>query len=396
MRKFHVLVFLLFYVFSLPTAFAQDGTQWHLPEASAALFGATAINATVFSADGTHLAVATANGIALYDTYTGKELVMFPALMDTVIALALSPDNQTLASAGSNTTIHLWNVHTGEHKTEFMGHTYPVVSLAFSPDGNILASGSFEEIRLWNLTTELPRRASVLHGHRDMVTTLAFSPHGKILASTSFYGRILLWDVDTGQLRHNLAAHTDSILALAFSPDNQTLASGGYWSGDAENTIRIWHIHTGQLLRTFEAHTAPVFALAFSSKSDGIYENILVSVGWGNAIRLWNPQTGKLQTTFVGDTAPVLAIAFLPINAEANTRGATYWNTLASAGLDGTIQLWSRTSVPKLADVNADGVVNVLDLTFVVSRLGQKTPDLNGDGIVNILDLTHIAQHIRE
>ena len=41
-------------------------------------------------------------------------------------------------------------------------------------------------------------------------------------------------------------------------------------------------------------------------------------------------------------------------------------------------------------DVNADGVVNILDLTFVASRFGESSPDLNGDGIVNILDFnTH-------
>ncbi|MYH81802.1 hypothetical protein F4009_07515 [Candidatus Poribacteria bacterium] len=46
-------------------------------------------------------------------------------------------------------------------------------------------------------------------------------------------------------------------------------------------------------------------------------------------------------------------------------------------------------------DVNADGVVNILDLTFVASRFGQKDPkaDVNGDGTVNILDLVRVAQH---
>ena len=124
-----------------------------------------------------------------------------------------------------------------------------------------------------------------------MVTTLAFSPDGKTLASTSFYGIILLWDVETGQIRHSLSAHTASIAVLAFSPDNQTLASGGYWNLDAERTICIWDTHTGQLLTAVEGHTDPIFALAFSS--DG---QILASAGWDNAIRMWHPRTGQLKS----------------------------------------------------------------------------------------------------
>ena len=46
------------------------------------------------------------------------------------------------------------------------------------------------------------------------------------------------------------------------------------------------------------------------------------------------------------------------------------------------------------SDVNGDGVVNILDLTFVASSFGEDAPDLNGDGIVNILDLVLVAQHI--
>ena len=40
-------------------------------------------------------------------------------------------------------------------------------------------------------------------------------------------------------------------------------------------------------------------------------------------------------------------------------------------------------------DVTGDGVVNILDLTFVASRFGESDPeaDVNDDGIVNILDL---------
>lgn len=52
------------------------------------------------------------------------------------------------------------------------------------------------------------------------------------------------------------------------------------------------------------------------------------------------------------------------------------------------------------SDVNRDGIVNILDLTFVASHFGETlsedqypNPDANVDGTVNILDLTLVANH---
>ncbi len=51
-------------------------------------------------------------------------------------------------------------------------------------------------------------------------------------------------------------------------------------------------------------------------------------------------------------------------------------------------------------DVNRDGNVNILDLTFVASHIGNDNAppeaDVNGDGTVNILDLTLVASHFGE
>lgn len=51
---------------------------------------------------------------------------------------------------------------------------------------------------------------------------------------------------------------------------------------------------------------------------------------------------------------------------------------------------------PDPHDVNADGVVDILDLTFVAARFGEMDAeaDVTGDGIVNILDLVRIAQNL--
>ena len=59
------------------------------------------------------------------------------------------------------------------------------------------------------------------------------------------------------------------------------------------------------------------------------------------------------------------------------------------ADLDGEIYLKAET--PLTADVNRDGVVNVLDLVIVANAFGESAPDLNGDGTVNVLDLILVA-----
>ena len=60
--------------------------------------------------------------------------------------------------------------------------------------------------------------------------------------------------------------------------------------------------------------------------------------------------------------------------------------------LDGEIYLSTRS----FADVNGDGVVNILDLIQVANGLGQSAPDPNGDGMVNVLDLVFVAQQFSQ
>ncbi len=63
----------------------------------------------------------------------------------------------------------------------------------------------------------------------------------------------------------------------------------------------------------------------------------------------------------------------------------------ALANLDGEMYLRAKPKNP--ADVNGDGVVNILDLTLIAQALGTDNAgvDVNGDGFVNILDLVFVA-----
>lgn len=47
--------------------------------------------------------------------------------------------------------------------------------------------------------------------------------------------------------------------------------------------------------------------------------------------------------------------------------------------------------IKKIADINTDGRVNILDLVQIANAFGHHRPDVNSDGIVNILDLVFVA-----
>ena len=60
--------------------------------------------------------------------------------------------------------------------------------------------------------------------------------------------------------------------------------------------------------------------------------------------------------------------------------------------LDGEIYL----KAPNPADVNGDGIVNILDLVQIANGFGQSAPDPNGDGVVDIFDLVFIIEQFSQ
>ena len=72
---------------------------------------------------------------------------------------------------------------TQQPDTVLEGHTAPIVALAVSPDGATLASASWDHtVRLWPLGGGTPR---VLEGHKQNVNGVAFTPDGKAVVSAA-------------------------------------------------------------------------------------------------------------------------------------------------------------------------------------------------------------------
>ncbi len=294
-----------------------------------------------------------------------------------VIALAISPDGQTLASAGSDRTLKLWQPHqdsTSEENGTLLksipnAHRAPIIHLAFSPDGQVLSSSSFDNtVRLWQ------QNGTPLLTYRDpnnIAGQVAFNPHNSMVASGGAAGTVNLWQRD-GQMIRTLTVETQGLInRLAWNPAGTQLALGG-----TDSAIHLINAETWAVEQTLAEHTGSIYDLAYSA--DGL---LLASASDDHTVKLWNAQTGQLIRTLVGHSDAVWTVAFAPATAPQPI-------ALASAGADKTIKLWDAEG--KLITTLSRHRALVHGLAF--SPDGQSLFSAGRDNIILQWNLAAIAQ----
>src|SRR6185503_14064641 len=89
-----------------------------------------------------------------------------------------------------------------------------------------VASGSYPEIKLWDVQTGALQRTLI--GHQGSVYSIAFSPDGSTIVSGSNDDTIKFWNVRTGTLQRTVTQTNDTVYSVAFSPNGRTVVSGSY------------------------------------------------------------------------------------------------------------------------------------------------------------------------
>jgi len=242
----------------------------------------------------------------------------------TNTSFATTPDFH-LAAYPDGGRICVMDLQTGEERWRAKASTENVIAVAFSPDGNTLATAAGfaeKEIRLWSTLTGEPE--GELRGHNAFVSSLAFHPDGKQLASSSGDQTIRVWDLPTGTCRTILQGHLLEVWRVAWLSDGQTLVSG---SKDGE--VCLWNPSKPPARQP--PIRIPGYHINWTFRKEG---RSVLTAGLEGITRWSGPEFGRREL-LVGRNDPRLR------DKEANSpRFSADGRFLAFSTADGTIEVW--------------------------------------------------------
>ncbi len=240
-----------------------------------------------------------------------------------------------------------------------------VTALAVNPWSSVAAVSGFQQVSLYDTNTfEL---LGVLPYPEGTPHIAKFSRNGAMLlvggGRGGASGRVVVFDVRTGQRMMEVGDEYDSVLAADISPDLTQIALGG-----PKRMLRVYSTGTGQLVFEMKKHTDWITAIEFSP--DGV---LLASGDRSNGLVVWEAFTGREFYNLVGHGSAVNDVSWRLDS-----------NALASASEDGTVRLWEMGGGSQIAQFSAHGGVASVEYTrdgrLVTTGRDQIVSLWQGDG----------------
>jgi cytochrome c len=276
------------------------------------------VRALAISTDGTQALSGSFDTSAIrwsLPTNTAEQVLRFHD--GAVNAVAFLRDGR-LASSGEDARIAIWTPGEPQPSKVLEGHTAPVVALAVSPDGATLASASWDHTaRLWPLASgkESGGEPRVIEGHQQNVNGIAFTPDGRALVTAGYDATLRISPLDGGA--PTITTLPTPLNTVAVTSDGEIVTAG------ADGKV---YVVSGAGEPTGEIEVGPTPIIAVAVSGDG---KLIAAAGIRGSVAIIDRRARKLERTLVGPGLPVWSVAFFPDG-----------RTLLTGGTDRLIRRW--------------------------------------------------------
>ncbi|KAL2846019.1 WD40-repeat-containing domain protein [Aspergillus pseudodeflectus] len=317
------------------------------------------VKCAAFHAPSNLLVVGFSNGLfGLYDLPEFNTIHLLSVSQSNIDVVAINKSGEWLAFGSSKYgQLLVWEWQSESYILKQQGHLDSMNALAYSPDGQrIVTAADDGKVKVWDVKSGFC--LVTFTEHSSGVTACQFSKKGNVLFTASLDGSVRAWDlIRYRNFRTFTAPSRLSFSSLAVDPSGEVICAGSPDSFD----IHVWSVQTGQLLDQLSGHEGPVSALAFAA--DG---NHLVSGSWDRTVRVWSI-FGRTQTSEpLQLTSDILSVAFRPDGKQ-----------IAASSLDGQLTFWSVADAVQVAGIDGrrdvSGGRKITDRTTAANAAGTKS-----------------------
>lgn len=183
--------------------------------------------------------------------------------------------------------------------------------------------GKSGKVVLWNVQTG--ERIAVVGNEFDQVLAADLSADQQYVAIGGPNKLVKIYATKDGKLLHSIKKHTDWVTGIAFSPDGKLLASANRSGG-----MFIWESAKGKEYNTLPGHKAMVTGVAFMM-------GVVASGSEDGMVKLWDVKEGKEIKSWTAHAGGVQSVDFTPDGR------------LVSSGRDKTAKVWDQTGKQLMA-----------------------------------------------
>lgn len=167
---------------------------------------------------------------------SGELLHTFPPHANSVLDVAISPDDSMLVTSGDDSTMRVWDLATYELIADHPITMGGFWSMSFLPDGGSIIAGDLSgNVSIVDVASGAT--TATFDGTKARQARTAVSPNGGLVAAGAEGSIVRLWSTATGQVVGEADGHTAAVSSVEFFDDGERLVSAS-----RDGTAMIWQL----------------------------------------------------------------------------------------------------------------------------------------------------------